>query len=206
MPGTRVYQVTTRRWPAQIEPHRLTTGCRRVPNDRIVIVAASIELLLDDTADAAIRDRWRSLAALGVDPAIGRPHCTLIAGTRISGADSHLATIAQRLPIPVLIGPPVALPAGPGLFTLAASVVPSSELLSVHATVHRLCGDAVDGLVDHVTPGSWTPHITLARRLTADRAGSALTLDCSPIPAHANAIRRWDGDTSSETVVAGRAC
>ncbi len=182
------------------------TGRPRVRNDRIVIVAASIELLLDDAADAAIRDRWRSLAAVGVNPAIGRPHCTVIAGTHISGADPHLATIAQRLPIPVLIGPPVVFPAGRGLFTLAASVVPSSELLSVHATVHRLCGDGVDELVDHVAPGSWTPHITLARRVAADRLGSALTLDWSPISAHANAIRRWDGDTASETVVAGRAC
>ncbi|QRY64436.1 2'-5' RNA ligase family protein [Gordonia sp. PDNC005] len=169
-------------------------------------MAVSIELLLDDAADAVIRDRWRSLAAFGVNPAIGRPHCTLIAGAAIRGADTRLATVAQRLPIPVLIGPPVALPAAHGLFTLAASVVPSSELLSIHATVHRLCGDGVDGLVDHVAPGSWTPHITLARRLTADRVGSALTLDCSPIRAHANTIRRWDGNTGSETVVTGRAC
>jgi hypothetical protein len=169
-------------------------------------VVASIELLLDDAADAAVRDRWRSLTALGVNPAIGRPHCTLIAGRRIGGVDSRLATVAQRLPIPILIGPPVVFSAGRGLFTLAASVVPSSELLSVHATVHRLCGNDVDGLVDHVTPGSWTPHVTLARRLTADLVGSALALGCSSIPAHANAIRLWDGDTASETVVAGRAC
>ncbi|GEE03242.1 hypothetical protein nbrc107696_36880 [Gordonia spumicola] len=168
-------------------------------------MAHSIELLLDDAADELIRQRWRSLTALGSKSAVGRPHCTLVAGDRISGVDAHLATVAQRLPIPLLIGPPVALPAD-GVFTLAASVVPSTELLSIHATVHRLCADGVDGLADHTRPGMWTPHVTLARRLTASEVGTALALDCGPIRARATAIRRWDGDTTSETVVAGRAC
>ncbi|MBB4136803.1 2'-5' RNA ligase family protein [Gordonia humi] len=174
-------------------------------------MAHSIELLLDDKADAAVRLRWRSLDALGIrtpgatDSPTVRPHLTLLAGTGVRGADSGLAALAQRLPFPVTLGAPVLLPAG-SHWTLALGVVPSTELLSVHATAFRLCGDAVTGLDDHGVPGSWTPHVTLARRVDGDGVSAAVAVLGGPIHGRAVAVRRWDGDAKSEQVVSGREC
>ena len=59
-----------------------------------------------------------------------------------------------------------------GGFVLARSVLPSTELLGVHATVLRLADDHLDGETDHCRPGQWAPHVTLARRLSARATGN----------------------------------
>ncbi|MCF8611165.1 2'-5' RNA ligase family protein [Gordonia sp. HY285] len=174
-------------------------------------MAHSIELLLDDAADSRVRDVWGALGTIGlrtpcaIDASTVRPHCTLLAGTSISGVDASITMVAQRLPFTVVVGPPLLFSAQAG-FTVAASVVPSTELLAVHARVHRLCGDAVTGLDPHCVPGSWTPHVTLARRVPAERVAEAAAVVDEPVVARVTAIRRWNGDTRTETVVAGRAC
>ncbi|WP_420039618.1 2'-5' RNA ligase family protein [Gordonia sp. MP11Mi] len=174
-------------------------------------MAHSIELLFDDVADSRVRDIWRALDAIGlrtphtVDASTVRPHCTLLAGSSVIGADSSVAAIAQRLPLNLVLGAPLLFPTRSG-FTVAASVVPSAELLAVHATVHRLCGDAVTDLGPHCVPGSWTPHVTLARHAPVELVAEAAALLGEPIVARATAIRRWDGDARTERVVAGRAC
>ncbi|MGO3328446.1 MAG: 2'-5' RNA ligase family protein [Gordonia sp. (in: high G+C Gram-positive bacteria)] len=182
----------------------------------IVDVAHSIELLLDEEAESRIRDLWCALDALGHRPPgsvrahAPRPHCTLLAGSSIVGADTGspapgMAAVAQRLPVPVTLGAPIVF-ASRSTYTIAASVVPSAELLSVHATAYRLCGSAVSGLDAHCVPGAWSPHVTLARRVPADSITGAVALVAEPITAQAAAVRRWNGDSKTETVVPGRAC
>lgn len=177
----------------------------------IMSVAHSIELLLDDDSDARIRANWESLDAAGlrtpasiVAPTV-RPHCTLLAGSSISGSDGGMSAVAQRLPICAVVGPPILFDSPSGL-TLAAILVPSADLLAVHATAHRLCGGGVADLDPHCTPGAWTPHVTLARRVPADAVADALARLGGPIAAQVTAVRRWDGDSRTETVVSGRGC
>ncbi|MFC5125370.1 2'-5' RNA ligase family protein [Pseudoclavibacter helvolus] len=100
---------------------------------------------------------------------------------------------AGRLPIALTLG-------GPQLFVhgtravLARSVVPSVGLLEFHAELHRLAGReevAVD--LPHRTPGSWTPHVTLAKRLKlADLERAVSALDLEPMHVLATELRLWD--------------
>ncbi|GMA29657.1 2'-5' RNA ligase family protein [Arenivirga flava] len=63
---------------------------------------------------------------------------------------------------------------------LARAVVPSAELLALHARLHEGLGE-----VDPLTaPGAWTPHVTLARRLRLTQLPEALAaLGDEPAPA-----------------------
>ncbi len=191
-------------------------------------VAHSIELLPDDDTDAWVRRRWSALADVGLPSAqrvrsdTNRPHVTLLAARHIaSAADAALGPAGQRLPMKCIIGAPVVFGHG-SRHTLALLVVPSTELLSLHAQVARTVrghtvhpDDAADGAENpstfaHVDPGGWTPHITLGRRFTYQQVGEALaTLEPLGEPDRIctfTALRRWNPDAGTEHVVAGRAC
>ena len=191
-------------------------------------MAHSIELLPDDDSDAWLRRRWTALAKVGLPSAqrvrsdTNRPHVTLLAARHISAAaDAALAPVAQRLPLPAFIGAPIVFGHG-SRHVLALLVVPNPELLSLHAVVARTirahtvypddaaAGSEEPSTFDHVAPGAWTPHITLARRLTHHQVGEALaTLESLGPPSRRctfTAVRRWDPDAKAEHVVAGRSC
>ncbi|ROZ87715.1 2'-5' RNA ligase family protein [Gordonia sp. OPL2] len=181
----------------------------------------SLELLLDEPSDQQVRDEWDALAAAGLPnqsahrAPSNRPHVTLAAAGHIAAsADAALVPVGMRLPVPVLLGAPILFGRADRL-TLARLVVPSTELLSVHAQTLRLGADhlvddsgAGAALMPHSLPGHWTPHVTLARRLTADELTRALAvLDTrATIEGHAVGLRHWDGDAKTEYVLAGRAC
>lgn len=176
-------------------------------------VAHSIEILPDSDTDSIIREQWARLEAAGLPNAgrvrasTNRPHCTLLAGSSIAPAtDAALTTTAQRLPFPLRIGGAAVFPAG-HRFTLARVVVPSSELLAVHATIVRLARAETTGLAAHSLAGQWTPHITLGLRLTAAELTAALELlTWETFDGRAVDLRRWDGDAKTDVVVAGRRC
>lgn len=188
-------------------------------------MAHSVELLLDETSDQQIRRQWQLLHDAGlpsqttVRSATKRPHVTLLAAHRIDPAvDNALAGVAVRLPFGVTIGAPIVFGTGTTR-SLARLVVPSSELLSVHAQVIRLGTDHAfgpddrPGLFAHCSPGKWTPHVTLARRIPVDRIGAALeivgdpsTAPASSIDARVVGLRRWDSDAKTDNIIAGRAC
>lgn len=171
-------------------------------------MAHSIELLLDDVTDAAIRRIWAELGTTSVRPARGSPHITLTVAETISpDVDLLLAPVSQRLPFRVTIGAPLLFGTGP--FVLALLVVPNTELLSVHAQVNRVSGPYLQpGPFEHALPGQWTPHVTLARGLTADTVGPVLDVlsEVTALDAQVVGVRRWDGDAKVEYVLAGRAC
>ncbi|EGD55954.1 2'-5' RNA ligase family protein [Gordonia neofelifaecis] len=176
-------------------------------------MAHSIEILLDSDTEAVVRAQWDALEAAGLPSAgrvrarTNRPHCTLLAGTAVSPAvDAALVTTSQRLPFEFRVGGAVVFAAG-RKYTLARAVVPSSELLAVHATVARLTGEDVTDLPAHCLPGQWTPHVTLGLRLTGDELAVALQLLSWPtVVGQASALRRWDGDAKTDVVFPGRAC
>jgi len=123
----------------------------------------TVELLLDDDLEAAVRAAWARLAPLGVGRLAGhphptnRPHVTLAAGPVLPG-------LALPLPLPVTLDGTLLLGR-----VLAWRVVPTPELLALHEQVWR----RMDDPNPLHAPGAWVPHVSLARRTPAGFAFAA---------------------------------
>ncbi|BBY67419.1 2'-5' RNA ligase family protein [Mycolicibacterium helvum] len=169
-------------------------------------MAHSIELLIDQRADTAVRQMWHALADGGlpsrhrVPSGTRRPHITLVAAERIApGIDRVLGGLAEELPLPVVLGAPLVF--GTDRLTLARLVVGSAALLALHDEVYGLCRPFAFNVFAHSAPGRWTPHITLGRRFTPAQVGEALAaVDgiAADIRASIVGLRRWDGDAKRE--------
>ena len=165
----------------------------------------SIELVFDCDTESAIRHIWDDLAAVGIPsqaPA-SRPHVTLAVAERIAGeVDQLLEPIAQRLPMSATIGAPVLF--GRSNVVLARLVVPTSQLLALHADVHRLCGPRLEPEPkSNSLPGQWTAHVTMSRRVGGAALGRALRV--AGRPAHIDGqfvgMRRWDGGKRAQWLI-----
>ena len=157
----------------------------------------SIELLFDRDTEAAIRRIWQDLAAADIPsqaPA-SRPHVTLAVAERIVPAvDELLSPVAQRLPLGCTVG--ASLLFGRFNAVLTRLIVPTAELLALHAEVHRICGPYLaPGPMPNSLPGQWTAHVTLARRVGGAQLGRALRIAGRPSELHGTmaGLRRWDG-------------
>ena len=167
-------------------------------------VVHSIELLLDAATDAAVRDQWQALRNADLPTQADHqgdtnaPHVTLAARPLFDdSADARLTEVFTALPLPVDLGSLVVFGAPPRGLVLARLVVVTPALLDLHARVHEALGDS-QGDARHTTPGHWTPHVTLAHRMTCDQLARALqVLDDAATPpldgATLAAGRRWDG-------------
>jgi 2'-5' RNA ligase len=165
----------------------------------------SIELVFDGVTEAAIRRIWADLAAAGIPsqaPA-SRPHLTLAVADRIApDVDALLKPMTQRLPLGCAVGAVVLF--GRSNAVLARLVVPTAELLALHAEVHRLCGPyTVPGPKPNSLPGQWTGHVTLARRVGGAQLGRALRIAGRPseIRGSLAGLRRWDGNKRVEYLI-----
>ncbi|MCH9667101.1 MAG: 2'-5' RNA ligase family protein [Actinomycetia bacterium] len=162
----------------------------------------SVELLFDDQTDLVVRRIWDDLAAAGVrsqaahTSATNRPHVTLtVAGRMDDAVSAALRPALMRLPLDCLIGAPMVF--GGRSATLVRLVVPSAELLGLHAEVHRICLPHMgDGPLAHAEPGTWTPHVTLARRIPPEQLSKALAVPTlgRDIRGRLTGLRHWDGD------------
>jgi len=162
----------------------------------------SIELVFDRDTEAAIRRIWEDLAGAGIPsqaPA-SRPHVTLAVAERIDPqVDALLKPLVQRLPLDCAVGAPVLF--GRANVVFARLIVPTSELLALHAEVHRLCRPHLEPApMSNSLPGQWTAHVTLARRVGGAQLGRALRIAGKPaqIDARVAALRRWDGNKKAE--------
>lgn len=162
----------------------------------------SIELVFDDDTEAVIRRIWADLAGAGIPsqaPA-SRPHVTLAVAERIAvDVDELLRPLSERLPLVAAIGAPVLF--GRANVVFARLVVPTTELLTLHAEVHRLCGPhLVPAPMPNSLPGQWTAHVTLARRVGGGQLGRALRIAGRPsqIDGRFAGLRRWDGAKRAE--------
>jgi hypothetical protein len=165
-------------------------------------VVHSVELVFDPDTEAAVRHIWDGLREAGIPsqaPA-SRPHTTLTVAERIDPeADELLRTLGARFPFPCRIGAPLFF--GRAKVVLARLVVPTAELLDLHAEVHRLCLPYLSpGPMANALPGQWTGHVTLARRLVPAQMGRALRIAGKPreIDGHVTGLRRWDGNAKRE--------
>ena len=130
-------------------------------------MVASVELVFDTDTEEAIRAIWDALRDAGIPsqaPA-SRPHATMTVGERLdAGVDDLLAGLGDRFPFGCRLGAVLCL--GKGSSLLARMLVPTGELLAVHAEVSRLCLPYLrPGPMAHSLPGQWTPHVTMARRV-----------------------------------------
>jgi hypothetical protein len=165
-------------------------------------VVHSVELVFDPDTEAAVRHIWDGLRFAGIPgqaPA-SRPHATLTVAERIDPeVDSLLAGLVPRFPFPCRIGAPLFF--GRAKAVLARLIVPTTELLEVHADVHRLCLPHVSpGPMPNALPGQWTGHVTLARRVVPGQMGRAIRIAGKPteIVGSVVGLRRWDGIAKRE--------
>jgi 2'-5' RNA ligase len=163
-------------------------------------VVHSIELLFDPDTESAIRRTWDELAGAGLPSQAlhrspsNRPHVTLAVADEISPeVDELLAGVAARLPMQCVIGAPLLF--GGQRHVLARVIVPSAELLLMQAEVALTSLEHVrPGPVEHTLPGSWTPHVTLCRRLASADVNAALdVVGGDDITGTFVGLRRWDG-------------
>jgi hypothetical protein len=87
---------------------------------------------------------------------------------------------------------------------LARLVVPTAELLVVHAEVHRLCLPHMSpGPMPSALPGQWTAHVTMARRVVPGEFSRAIRIAGKPaeIVGSVVGLRRWDGNSKREYLI-----
>jgi 2'-5' RNA ligase len=159
----------------------------------------SIEIVFDDAADRAFRARWQALADVGL-PSLAlhtsssnRPHITLAAGQMLRAQRPDVA-----VPPMVRFGGVMLFPAHNDRWVLVDAVVLDEGL----ATFHRALHTRTAGAVATSLPDRWSPHVTIARRLTAERVAAALVaLQSVPTPETATvaSVRLWDGETKQIT-------
>jgi 2'-5' RNA ligase len=158
----------------------------------------SVELIVDDDSDRKIRAQWATLAMAGLPSqarhtgSSNRPHITLALTETLTGdALRRLEDAVSTLPLATTVGGLLIF--GSRRFVLARLVIPSSPLLELQNRVTAALDDQVDPH-RNFGPGGWTPHVTLARRLTADQVGIALLAlgGVSDITGTAVRARRWD--------------
>ncbi len=111
---------------------------------------------------------------------------------------SRSPTAVGLLPVRIDLAEPVTFTHGDRA-VLAWRVAPTEELRDLHRAVHAAAGEGEDA--PHTTPGAWTPHITLARRLRLASLPEALDLIGPPLTGTGVALRRWDSASSTVTPV-----
>ena len=162
----------------------------------------SVELLFDPDTEATLRRIWDDLAAADLPSRIpaGRPHVTVAVAERIApDVDAVLRPIAAQLPLACDVGAPLLF--GQSNAVLARLIVPTAELLALHADVHRLCGPhLLPGPLPHSLPGQWTAHVTLARRVEGAQLARVLRLAGQPSEIYGDVagLRRWNGSERIE--------
>ena len=160
----------------------------------------SIELTFDGSLDTLIRSDWARLADAGL-PSLAsqkapsnRPHITLAAGNSLV-LDAGAQDVWAGLPVEARFSGVVVFPSQQGKYVLARLVVLSKALLELRAGLHRFS----TGAFANTMPGSWTPHVTLARRIPGHLLGAAV--DCVDAQAEGQCIeaRLWDSTTRTVT-------
>lgn len=168
-------------------------------------MAQSVELLLDEPADAAVRHEWDLLADAGL-PSERRsgtgpgsehhgPHITVYAADGISEtAERALPTVVAGLDLDLQLGALTLFGPRHGTVVLVRQVIPALALLTLHRRVSVLC--EADPL-GHFGPGRWSPHVTLAHRVPVERVSELVAvlgpIAARPLPTRVTRCRRWDG-------------
>ena len=162
----------------------------------------SVELLLDERAEAAVRRQWNLLAEAGLpsERRSGasehhRPHVTLYAADAIPPeAEATLPGLVGDLELELRIGALTIFGPRHGQCILVRQVTASIDLLALQGRIAVACGADPAG---QFGAGRWSPHVTLARRMAVEAVGAALTAlgwtADRAVEARVLGCRRWDG-------------
>jgi 2'-5' RNA ligase len=163
-------------------------------------MAQSVELTLDQPAEAALVTQWERLAAAGLtkpkqpEPhGHHLPHITLYAADAIpEAAESVLPEIVAEVSLAVHIGALMIFGPRKGECILVRHVAASVELLELQQRVALVCRADPEGQFGR---GRWSPHVTLARRIPSDHVGKVVRVlgSLGELDAIISRCRRWDG-------------
>jgi 2'-5' RNA ligase len=163
-------------------------------------MAQSVELTLDSAAEAGLVAQWDRLAAAGIAKPKGPepyghhlPHITLYAADAIpEAAESVLPEIMAGVNLTVHIGALMIFGPRKGECILVRHVAASVQLLALQQQVARACAADPAGQFGQ---GRWSPHVTLARRVSSDHLGKVVSVLGSrgELDATIQRCRRWDG-------------
>ncbi|MCW4355610.1 2'-5' RNA ligase family protein [Hoyosella sp. YIM 151337] len=164
----------------------------------------SVELLLNEELEDSIRSQWRALhdAGLPCQPLHARPHVTIgVAHEIYPRIERHIPRALGEFPLAARIGGLLVF--GDRRMVLARAVTTSASLLTKHESVYALLREC-PGRPGHMAPGQWTPHVTLARKMTPQQVSAALPLVATRKDLTGTFVgaRRWDGTHRTETIIA----
>jgi 2'-5' RNA ligase superfamily len=165
-------------------------------------VVQSVELLLDEASDAAIRAQWDLLGDAGLPTARRSepsphhaPHITLWAGEVLSrAAEEALPGLFTDLDLALRIDALMIFGAQRGSWILVREVLATVSLLELQQRVVQVAGS--DDPSGQFGVGRWAPHVTLARGLRSEELGAAAdVLGRAPgkTLTTVRRARRWDG-------------
>jgi 2'-5' RNA ligase len=157
----------------------------------------AVELTFDRTTDERVRAEWAALQVAGLPSladhtgATNRPHLTLHVRDELdAAAERRLEGVVRRLPLRLHLGPLVLFHAR-RRWVVARQVTVDRALLELHEEVTGIVGGGGSPLTE---PGSWVPHVSLARGVRDEQVGEVLGMlaDSPPYAARALRLRRWD--------------
>ncbi|SDY99559.1 2'-5' RNA ligase superfamily protein [Micromonospora pattaloongensis] len=161
----------------------------------------TVELLGAAELEAAVRAAWERLAAAGLPSLAGHPHATNRPHVTVAAADRFTPVVRRRLDAAVAAALPLDVRlCGLHHFGHRGSLVwllhPDAALRAAHAEVWRVL-EGVPRRDPRYAPGGWTPHLSLALRLPADRApdARAVLAGAMPVVGALVAARSYDGTT-----------
>lgn len=164
----------------------------------------SVELLLDDAAERAVRDDWTRLVDAGLpssgrNPApTNRPHVTF--AVRDDIRLTSLAGLGAALPLRIELSGLLVF-GGAARSVVARHVVASVALLEFHRTVAARLGPP-EPRYSNTAPDRWSPHITLARGLDAEQLARAMRAIGAPFSGgEATVLRLWDASAKTATLL-----
>ncbi|MGW3592365.1 2'-5' RNA ligase family protein [Streptomyces fungicidicus] len=174
----------------------------------------TVELLLDEAAELAVREAWRRLADAGL-PSQARhrsptnsPHLTLAACPELTAPIRwELAEVAAALPLPVRFTGVVRFERPTSVLAWALDC--DAALAGLHLRVwEAVASDSPpEALNPFHTPGRWSPHITLGRTRRAGAfAGRRVPelLPAPPLTACLTTLRSYDTETGALEVLEPR--
>ena len=160
----------------------------------------TVRFRLDDDAVAALEGLRDRVATAGIETAGGRPHVTAAAAATVPRpAREALAAELRMVALPALwLATLGSVTGDENALVLAAVTDP--EVLAVHTAVHdALAGRVRSPFAAHL-PGSWLPHVVLARSRPAD--AFALLHPVAPVRARIVAVELHDSRTGETDVLA----
>lgn len=165
----------------------------------------SVELLADEPTDSWIWSQWRALQTAGLPSQVRHgsltnwPHVTLAVADVIPTAvdDALGALVAAEMPMPMRVGGIIWFPGR--RHVVARAIIAGEALMTLHDRVFQSVA-GLQGQGFRMTPGAWTPHITLARGVRTEQLPAVISTlaeveDIADERAGTfTRCRRWDSD------------